>query len=91
MPEDAEQRPCPAVLEYHPYRKRDGTSLRTKIRLAPSDDDPFLAGKEGERAELEEIDGKRQYSFRDVIGPDEYHDHVDNNTFTNRMALIRSL
>jgi len=24
--------------------------------------------------------------FRDVIGPDEYHDHVDNNAYTNRMA-----
>ena len=22
----------------------------------------------------------------DVIGPDEYHDHVDNNAYTNRMA-----
>ncbi|HJS19538.1 MAG TPA: glycoside hydrolase family 65 protein [Anaerolineales bacterium] len=26
------------------------------------------------------------YQFTDVIGPDEYHDHVDNNFFTNRMA-----
>lgn len=40
----------------------------------------------GDRAELEEKDGVRRYAFRDVIGPDEYHDHVDNNTFTNRMA-----
>lgn len=40
----------------------------------------------GSRAELEEVDGKRQYAFRDVIGPDEYHDHVDNNSFTNYMA-----
>jgi beta-phosphoglucomutase len=37
----------------------------------------------GSRAELEE-DGC--YHFRDVIGPDEYHDHVDDNVFTNRMA-----
>jgi trehalose/maltose hydrolase-like predicted phosphorylase len=28
----------------------------------------------------------RQYEFTDVIGPDEYHDHVDNNFYTNRMA-----
>jgi beta-phosphoglucomutase len=27
-----------------------------------------------------------QYSISDVIGPDEYHDHVDNNAFTNRMV-----
>ncbi|MBN1678682.1 MAG: beta-phosphoglucomutase [Anaerolineae bacterium] len=40
----------------------------------------------GERVELEEIDGQRRYALRDVIGPDEYHDHVDNNTYTNRMA-----
>ncbi len=26
------------------------------------------------------------YEYTDVIGPDEYHDHVDNNFFTNRMA-----
>ena len=39
-----------------------------------------------DRAELEEVDGQRRYAFRDVIGPDEYHDHVDNNVFTNRMA-----
>ena len=27
-----------------------------------------------------------QYEYNDVIGPDEYHDHVDNNFYTNRMA-----
>lgn len=27
-----------------------------------------------------------QYSIRDVIGPDEYHEHVDNNVFTNVMV-----
>jgi kojibiose phosphorylase len=26
------------------------------------------------------------YEYNDVIGPDEYHDHVDNNFFTNYMA-----
>lgn len=26
------------------------------------------------------------YEIRDVIGPDEYHERVDNNAFTNRMA-----
>jgi len=27
------------------------------------------------------------YEIHDVIGPDEYHEHVDNNAFTNRMAV----
>ncbi len=27
-----------------------------------------------------------RYEFNDVIGPDEYHEHVDNNAYTNRMA-----
>ncbi|HEX3054241.1 MAG TPA: beta-phosphoglucomutase, partial [Aggregatilineaceae bacterium] len=40
----------------------------------------------GDRAELEEENGQRRYALRDVIGPDEYHDHVDNNIYTNRMA-----
>jgi trehalose/maltose hydrolase-like predicted phosphorylase len=26
------------------------------------------------------------FGYRDVIGPDEYHEHVDDNHFTNRMA-----
>ena len=26
------------------------------------------------------------YELTDVIGPDEYHEHVDNNAFTNRMV-----
>lgn len=28
----------------------------------------------------------QRFEFRQVIGPDEYHDHVDNNAFTNYMA-----
>lgn len=39
-----------------------------------------------DRAEPEEKNGRRRYAFRDVIGPDEYHDHVDNNAYTNRMV-----
>ncbi len=33
---------------------------------------------------LEERDGR--YVLTRVIGPDEFHEHVDNNAFTNRMA-----
>jgi trehalose/maltose hydrolase-like predicted phosphorylase len=27
-----------------------------------------------------------RYEYNEVIGPDEYHEHVNNNAFTNRMA-----
>ena len=27
-----------------------------------------------------------RFEFSDVIGPDEYHEHVDNNAFTNHLA-----
>lgn len=36
------------------------------------------------RAEWNEAE--QRYEYSDVIGPDEYHDHVDNNVFTNSMA-----
>lgn len=29
---------------------------------------------------------KQRYEINDVIGPDEYHEHVNNNAFTNRMV-----
>lgn len=29
---------------------------------------------------------KNRYEYNDVIGPDEYHEHVNNNAYTNRMA-----
>jgi beta-phosphoglucomutase len=38
----------------------------------------------GSRAEWNEAE--QRYELTDVIGPDEYHDHVDNNVFTNWMA-----
>ncbi len=38
------------------------------------------------RAEHEQTENGYRYALRDVIGPDEYHDHVDNNAYTNRMA-----
>jgi len=40
----------------------------------------------GSRAELEEDPAGRRYAIRNVIGPDEYHDHVDNNAYTNRLV-----
>jgi putative CocE/NonD family hydrolase len=38
LPEDAEQEPVPAILEYLPYRKTDGTAVRDAKRQ------PYLAG-----------------------------------------------
>ncbi len=38
LPEDAEQEPVPAILEYLPYRKRDGTYERDALTH------PYLAG-----------------------------------------------
>ena len=38
----------------------------------------------GARAEWNAAKGC--YEYCDVIGPDEYHDHVDNNAYTNRLA-----
>ena len=35
---------------------------------------------------LEWNDAAGRYEIRDVIGPDEYKEHVDNNAFTNYMA-----
>lgn len=31
---------------------------------------------------------KQRYEIHDVIGPDEYHERVNNNAYTNRMALF---
>lgn len=33
-----------------------------------------------------EEDPDRTFHYRDVIGPDEYHEHVDDNAYTNAMA-----
>jgi kojibiose phosphorylase len=38
----------------------------------------------GSRAEWE--DEHQRYEINDIIGPDEYHDHVDNNVYTNALA-----
>lgn len=38
----------------------------------------------GSRAEWNET--SQRYEITDVIGPDEYHDHVDNNAYTNNLA-----
>ncbi len=58
-------------------------------------DDPWMVEKGAElvldtakfwasRAELNPQTGRFEYT--DVIGPDEYHEHVDNNYFTNYFA-----
>ena len=32
------------------------------------------------------VPGGKGYELRQVMGPDEFHSHIDNNTFTNRLA-----
>jgi len=32
------------------------------------------------------IEARNRYEYNDVIGPDEYHDHVNNSAYTNRLA-----
>ncbi len=59
-----------------------------------SGDDEFLRDQgaelvlEGARfwASRAEPDGEGLFHFRDVIGPDEYHEHVDDNAYTNQLA-----
>ena len=38
IPEDAEEKPVPAIVEYLPYRKRDGTIMRDALTH------PYFAG-----------------------------------------------
>ena len=38
MPADADRKPVPAILEYLPYRKRDGTHVRDALTH------PYMAG-----------------------------------------------
>jgi trehalose/maltose hydrolase-like predicted phosphorylase len=58
-------------------------------------DDDWMAGRGAElmletarffasRAEWDA--GQGAYMYNDVIGPDEYHDHVNNNAYTNLLA-----
>ncbi|MCA0295333.1 MAG: glycoside hydrolase family 65 protein [Actinobacteria bacterium] len=59
-----------------------------------SGDDEFLRDEgaelvlEGARfwASRAEPDAEGRFHFRDVIGPDEYHEHVDDNAYTNELA-----
>ena len=59
-------------------------------------DDAFMRERGGQviletakfwSSRLEWNDAKGKYEITDVIGPDENHDHVDNNAFTNRMVI----
>jgi len=60
-----------------------------------SHDDEFLINRGAEiiletarfwASRLEWDANRGVYSLNDVIGPDEYHEHVDNNAFTNYLA-----
>lgn len=60
-----------------------------------SGDDVFLIERGAEviletarfwASRVEKVPGLNRFEINDIIGPDEYHDHVDNNFFTNAMA-----
>lgn len=60
-----------------------------------SGDDEFFARRGAEvildtarfwASRAEWVDELQRYEINDIIGPDEYHDHVDNNTYTNALA-----
>ena len=62
LPADAEQHPVPAVFEFLPYRKRDGTAVRDELLY------PYLAGHgyAGVRVDL------RGHGDSDGVPEDEY-------------------
>jgi kojibiose phosphorylase len=60
-----------------------------------SGDDEFFAKRGAEvildtarfwAARAEWVEELQRYEISDIIGPDEYHDHVDNNLYTNALA-----
>jgi predicted acyl esterase len=53
LPDDAEQNPVPAILEYLPYRKRDGTYERDAMTH------PYLAGHGYAGASIFEVAASR--------------------------------
>jgi trehalose/maltose hydrolase-like predicted phosphorylase len=68
-----------AVMAYWAATEDDGFMLERGAELV-LDTARFWAS----RAEWDPE--TRRYEFSDVIGPDEYHEHVDNNAFTNHLA-----
>ena len=72
LPEDAEHDPVPAVLEYLPYRRRDGTTHRDSVTQ------PWLAGH-GYAAVRVDIrgTGDSEGLMRDEYDLPEMHDGVE--------------
>jgi putative CocE/NonD family hydrolase len=72
LPEDAERDPVPAVLEYLPYRKRDGTATRDAVRQ------PYLAGH-GYAAVRVDIRGSGESDgiLEDEYARQEQHDALE--------------
>ncbi|CAN5225155.1 hypothetical protein BH24CHL7_BH24CHL7_06840 [soil metagenome] len=68
-----------AIMKYWDATGDDEFMLRAGAEMV-IDSARFWAS----RAEWNEQ--QQRYEFSDVIGPDENHDHVDNNAFTNYMA-----
>ena len=68
-----------AIMQYW-YVTGDDEFMRTQGAEIILDTATYFA-----TAAVLEADGF--YHFRDVIGPDEYHEHADDNAFTNAMAV----
>jgi putative CocE/NonD family hydrolase len=73
MPRDAATRPVPAIMEFLPYRKRDGTAARDQINH------PYLAshGYACLRVDMRGC-GDSQGLFDDEYSPQELQDAVDS-------------
>ena len=72
MPKDAEAHPVPAILEFLPYRKRDGTAARDQITH------PYFAerGYAAIRVDMRGC-GESEGLFDDEYSPTELRDAVD--------------
>jgi kojibiose phosphorylase len=68
-----------AAMEYW-QSTRDDAFMRERGAELVIDSARFWASRAEWDAAIE------HYRFRDVIGPDEYHDHVDDDAFTNYLA-----
>ncbi|RLQ21116.1 CocE/NonD family hydrolase [Seongchinamella sediminis] len=72
LPENAVSRPVPAILEYLPYRKNDGTVIRDEITLAQT----AAQGYACVRVDLRGC-GESEGLFEDEYSPQELQDGCD--------------
>src|SRR5881275_1949624 len=83
LPDDAEQNPVPAILEYLPYRKRDGTYERDALTH------PYLAGHgyAGVRVDLRGS-GESTGLLFDEYAKQEQDDGLEGDRVAGRAAVM---